>query len=389
MNISKSQMKLALIKAGQKTAQLTEDELRAAYARLTGTPAPEAPKPAPDLIELDERYAPLIDVEEEPEDDAPPEAPKPAPKRRKAVVAGNKAEQLADLLSGLVSAPEVDEERLIELIKEHAHHTTTVEIKKSKKSTKIEGAHKSLKTVIDWLSMGEHVYAYGPAGSGKTTLAEQAAEALGLDFYKTGAVYTKYELVGFVDATGSYHTTGFREAFEKGGLYLQDEMDSSAAEALVAMNDALSNGSYAFPDSPKPVKRHADFIVMGSANTLGKGADLQYVGRNPLDAATRNRYMNVHVQYDLDVERTMSTSTLKQYGDAAKQAELQAAFEPLYHEIKSARALIDERRFGIVLSPRDTVRVAKAVAAGMPAEAIRDEIIYVDFSADQKKQAAV
>ena len=54
----------------------------------------------------------------------------------------------------------------------------------------------------------------GPAGSGKTTLCEQIATALGVPFYFSGQMTGAHELTGFVDAYGRYQTTPFRQAFE-------------------------------------------------------------------------------------------------------------------------------------------------------------------------------
>ncbi|MBL7373522.1 hypothetical protein INQ23_29830, partial [Escherichia coli] len=65
-----------------------------------------------------------------------------------------------------------------------------------------------------------NVWIAGPTGSGKTHAAEQAAHALGVEFYFNGALSMTHELLGFVDAAGTYHTTPFRQAYENGGLYL-------------------------------------------------------------------------------------------------------------------------------------------------------------------------
>ena len=45
----------------------------------------------------------------------------------------------------------------------------------------------------------------GPAGSGKTTVCEQIAEALELPFYMLGAVSGSHEFLGYVDAPELIH----------------------------------------------------------------------------------------------------------------------------------------------------------------------------------------
>ena len=53
---------------------------------------------------------------------------------------------------------------------------------------KVEGLnHRVMPYVIELLAAGVMPYIVGPAGSGKTTMDENCAAALGLDFYSTGA----------------------------------------------------------------------------------------------------------------------------------------------------------------------------------------------------------
>ena len=143
--------------------------------------------------------------------------------------------------------------------------------------------------VLQISALGINQMLVGPAGSGKTTLAAQVAQALNLEFYFTGALQTKYDIIGFIDGNGIYHRTAFRNAFENGGVFLWDEIDSSDARAMVAFNSALENDTADFPDGN--VKRHPDFISIASANTYGRGADRMYIGRNHLDAATLDRFV--------------------------------------------------------------------------------------------------
>ena len=101
-------------------------------------------------------------------------------------------------------------------------------------------------------------------------MAKHCATALGVKFYSVGAVQNEYKLTGFVDAEGRTVRTAFRDAYEHGGLFLWDEVDASAANALVAFNQALANDSFPFPDGM--VDRHPDFLAIAAANTYGTGA---------------------------------------------------------------------------------------------------------------------
>lgn len=119
--------------------------------------------------------------------------------------------------------------------------------KKGEKPVQLGVVHRKAKDLITILDCGENVYLYGPAGSGKTTGAAQAAKALGLEFYFTGKLSDEYGLLGFKNATGETVRTPFREAYEHGGLFLFDEYDGSNPNAVVAMNAALANKICSFP----------------------------------------------------------------------------------------------------------------------------------------------
>lgn len=171
----------------------------------------------------------------------------------------------------------------------------------------------------------------GPAGSGKTTMAQILAEELGLEFHFTGAVMSEYKLTGFIDAKGEVVRTPFREAFENGGLFLFDEVDGSAPAALLALNAALSNGRMDFPD--KCVQQHPDFRVIAASNTFWSGGDRVYVGRNQLDGATLDRFIMIDLDYDETLERNLTSNTkwvdwVQMIRGAAKQLEIRHIVSP-------------------------------------------------------------
>lgn len=141
------------------------------------------------------------------------------------------------------------------------------------------------------------IFLQGEASSGKTTGCKMAAEALGLDWYFNGAISMPHEMLGFIDGHGKYHTTPFRQAYEKGGLYTFDEVDRSDPVALLAVNPHLANGVATFPD--KQVKRHPNCIIVCTANTWGLGADANYSGATKLDAAFLSRFP-VRINWDID-----------------------------------------------------------------------------------------
>jgi len=168
--------------------------------------------------------------------------------------------------------------------------------------------HRDFDKILRMVAAGVKPFLVGPAGSGKTTISGQIAEALGLDFraISVNAQTSKSDFLGYNDATGKYVSTPFREMYENGGLFLLDEIDAGNPNVLTALNSALDNGFCSFAD--KNVNRHVDFKVITGANTYGTGASYDYVGRNQLDGATLDRFRRVNFLYDEVLETKLATS---------------------------------------------------------------------------------
>jgi len=288
--------------------------------------------------------------------EADPFAPKPAAKPAPAATADKTIAALRELLGSAT-----DEARVVELITQHAPTATPsglVITGKGRESITVDGhTHAQFKTVLSFLGSGLNIWLAGPTGSGKTTLAEQAATALGLTFYSTGAVASPFELLGFVDATGTYQRTALRDAFEHGGLFLWDEIDGSSPAALVKFMQLIGNGSYGFPDGM--VEKHADFVCVASANTWGAGATADYVGRNRIDAATVDRFAQVSIDYDEVLEAALVGA---EYADWAKF-------------VQGCRANARKHNIRAVISPRATLQGAQSLADGIPRQAVIDALV--------------
>jgi hypothetical protein len=190
-----------------------------------------------------------------------------------------------------------------------------------------------------------NVWLAGPAGSGKTTAAQLAAKALGLEFGFTGAIDTPYPLVGFIDAHGRCVRTPFRERYEHGGVFLFDEYDGSNPSATLPFNAALANGHCAFPDAI--VARHPDFVGIAAANTWGLGGTAEYVGRNRLDAASLDRF--VSIGWEVDEALELATA-----GNTAWVSRVQAV-----------RKAVARQGIKVIISPRASYFGAALLAAGM------------------------
>jgi len=186
----------------------------------------------------------------------------------------------------------------------------------------------------------------GGAGSGKTTTCHKVAEALGLPFRTISVCKqtTLSHLVGFINVSGEYITTPFREAYEKGGVFLLDEFDAGNENVVLALNSALANGICEFPD--RQIERHKDFRCIASANTYGTGATLAFVGRNKLDGATLDRFVVIEHDYDTKLEFALCGN------------------EQWAERVMSIRKAIDKLGVRHIVSPRASINGAKLLAIG-------------------------
>jgi len=239
---------------------------------------------------------------------------------------------------------------------------------------KIDGIqHEQFPSVLRILSKNRNLFLVGPAGTGKTTIAENAAMALGAEFsaQSFNAQSSKADLVGFVTANGVYVPTEFRRRFENGGIYLMDEIDNANPNILGTLNAALANGYMAFPDGM--VKRHPEFVAIAAGNTYGNGATAQYVGRNPIDAATKDRFVFMDILIDENVENAMVGATGL---DAAKAAEW-------LNVVRQCRKNVAVSGLQIIVSPRAAENGAHLIDAGFSVREVVDMTILKGAKPDQ------
>lgn len=230
---------------------------------------------------------------------------------------------------------------------------------------KLKGTqHAKLPRLIRALNAGCSVMLTGPAGSGKTTGAEQAAEALALPFRSISVCgqTPASTLLGYMDAQGRYVRTAFREAYELGAVFLLDEMDAGNPNVLAVLNSALANGACEFPDAR--VKRHENFRCVAACNTYGTGRTSEYVGRNPIDAATLDRFVVIEWGYDETIER-------ERCADALAWAAFVQAF----------RAAVNERGIKHIVSPRASIHGAAMLKAGESIDNVIESVLVKGMDA--------
>src|SRR3990167_5628197 len=170
------------------------------------------------------------------------------------------AEGALDALAGALSRrlkldtpATLDEARVKALAREVLDEQAPVQIvigQDGREPVIVEGAHEAFPRLAYLAGLGRPIYLYGAHGTGKSYAARQLALALGRPFGY--ASLTKQSpvslLLCYMDAQGRYVRTVFRDAYEHGHVFCQDELDNASPNYLSALNTPLENGHCAFPD---------------------------------------------------------------------------------------------------------------------------------------------
>jgi cobaltochelatase CobS len=280
---------------------------------------------------------------------------------------------VSDVIDPMALATSVAMDRLNTKIEALQPKVTQI-IVKDRPAVTLKGVqHKAFVDIMMSISARCNTFLVGPAGTGKTTMVSQVAEALNLGFHAENltAATTEYALKGFKDANSNYVPTKLREFFQNGGVYLLDEIDNANPNVLGVLNSALSNGFMAFPDGM--VSKHPDFIAVAAGNTYGNGATAEYVGRNPIDGATLDRFAFFNVDIDESVEDAMlagfglPTATATTWLEAVRRSRINVATSGLR----------------VIVSPRATQHGAALLAQGMDMDKVYNATVLKGAKVDQ------
>lgn len=228
-----------------------------------------------------------------------------------------------------------------------------------------ESFEKVVRTLVRFPVSGRSAFLYGPPGSGKTYTAEQAARAVGLScaIVACEPSLMPSALRGFIDATGTYRGTAFRDAYENGGVIVFDEVDNAPPSITVGLiNAAVTASSMVFPDGV--VRRSPMFRVIMTGNTDGNGPTAGFSGRFPLDRSTNDRTRPIFYGYDERVLRAMV--------GAVVDADTTDAIVAAVHKI---RENLTEAGIGENITPRAALAAAVMVADGETWEDIVSEAL--------------
>lgn len=221
---------------------------------------------------------------------------------------------------------------------------TFVEVAESVEDAQVT-EHFLTRKVVSLLKLKANVWLTGPAGSGKSYVAEECAKELDLPFHcpPIGRETTNAQLFGYFNAAGNYVRTPIREAAEHGGVLHLEEIDFASPAVGTALNALLANRTIGFPDQAIP--RHENFIVIASANTYGTGANATYIGSQGLNAATLDRFAFLEFPYDERLEFSIAPE------------------KNWCRHVQLIRAKANALGLKHVVSPRATIQGGKAIAS--------------------------
>jgi energy-coupling factor transporter ATP-binding protein EcfA2 len=264
------------------------------------------------------------------------------------------AEQVKRIVHESLSAYKVDvpEALLASLIDKAMAQRAPREIRveaNGKKSKVIKNAHAMLEKLIFVIGLRKHAYLYGPPGSGKSTGAMHAAQALSLDYgyISLNPQTPESRLLGYNDANGKYQPSVLFKLYKNGGVFCIDEMDNASAGLLTTLNSLLENGIGSFPCGM--IDRHPDFIVVSTGNTAGRGGNMQFPERRAFDAAFAERFVYLPWGYDESMERSIALQIFEKAG----------AWVDWVQAVRKYAIAADPK---LVISPRATFGIAEFLA---------------------------
>lgn len=264
-----------------------------------------------------------------------------------------KKNQINSMLSGLESDVKTSKQRLGQIQDSVVRKSLGLET-----DVFFSTQHVSFETAYRVIASGCSPFLVGPAGSGKSTILSQIASAMNLPFYpmSVNSLTSDYNIIGYNDANGKYIPTIFRQAYEHGGIFSFEEIDAGNPNVLTVINNAMSQDKYSFPD--KIVNKHPKFILAASGNTYGTGANIKYIGRNPLDAATLDRFVMVYTDYDTQLEDRLCSN------------------KEWLNWVHTVRDVVNKLDMKLVVGTRAVLHGEKLLNAGLTREAVEQMVVF-------------
>lgn len=219
------------------------------------------------------------------------------------------ADAIAQALRGKVGVNEAEVTRIAEATYKRLNlpQAITVEIKEGDRVVPMTGKqHKVTPQVVRAIKRRDNVWVAGPAGTGKTYMLSQIAEALGLKFFRISCgPQTPASIVfGHTTANGGYAPgIAYQALTSEGALLLFDEFDRMNPAVAVMVNGLLDGNAVTFPNG-ETLRPGPNHVYAVAANTFGKPT-AEFGTAQRQDPATMSRFVKIEVPVDEDLERSV------------------------------------------------------------------------------------
>jgi len=262
------------------------------------------------------------------------------------------------------------------------------------KASGIHNPHRLLEKV--WLLTAKaklNLMLVGPAGSGKTMIAEQLAQLLKLPFGSVSCTMgmSESQLTGWLmpreGGNFKYTPAPFINCMQSASVFLLDEVDAADANVMIVLNSALSNGFISVPqriDEPM-VKRISQSIVIAGANALN-GGNASYSARSDLDGATKDRFYTLAVDYDMGYIKGLFDADRK---TSRKSPRWKATSPPDQFGMDAAREFIvnvmgkvQTNKMQKIIGTRFAQKMAAALKVGIPFDEVKNDL-FMGYTADE------
>lgn len=243
--------------------------------------------------------------------------------------------------------------------------------------------HKKFDELLANLDMKLDLYIHGPTGSGKTVGVSNAAKKLNLPFYKkvVGSTMSESSILGY--NMGHDYIEGIAyQPFVNGGILLLDEVDNGNANTNLIIN-GLSDGELAFPCGMR--ERHKDFRLVTTANTLGQGPSLNYVGRNKQDISLLNRLVFIFWPYDTQLTYDFCVDILSEGYVEPSPLHLNK-FNQIVVDVEKIQQILEETKIPHIISPRSMKQAAIKVRGDRSLEEILNSVLLKGLTKEQKQR---
>jgi hypothetical protein len=286
----------------------------------------------------------------------------------------------------------VDRDQVAEIVREEIAaavlpRVVQIEIVRDDKVTQVEGVqHYLFPLVLKLLSCDIPVMLCGPAGSGKTTLAHNAAKALekSFEFNSYGPGMSESKLLGYKDAGGSYHDTALTRQVKAGGVYLADELDRADGAIVTTLNSLLANSQLSTPEG---CYAKADgFTFVAGTNTAGTGADAIYTAAQEQDGSLLDRLFFMPMPYDTYLMESACGITPRQEQKVVDPAEGGiCSSEKWVDAVLACMKVLEGRQMRHTISPRAAIIGCKLLKAGIGINHLIPGLITKGLPEDEAK----